>query len=368
MSNLMLTQEQLKALNDKLSNKIPEIFNYFGLEYNESTKLYYRECAVHGGDANAALNVYKTGNWVCRTQGCHQVFRNSIIGLIRGLLSRRKLNWNAPGDATVSFKDTLKFCIDFVHCKVQELESQEINECDEFIAQNKKLYPVVEPGNYHDINYVRQTLKIPDEYLINRGFSPQILSRYDIGSCEDPKKKFFNRAVFPIFDDAHKKVIGFTARSHYTECPKCHHYHCISQNCPQKEEKRKFTKWLHSYKAPVDSSLYNYWFAKDEISKTNTVILVEGPLDVLRLVVAGVKNCLAIYGVNLFTERQQIILEKLPILKIIVMMDNDEPGRQCSDRIYNKMKDIYQVVIPEYPGHDVEQLDENVLRTILATV
>lgn len=357
-----LTQEQLRVLNDKLTAKIPEIISYFQLDPGENDSCYYCECPIHRGDATAALNIYKEGFWCCRTKGCHKTFRSTIIGLIRGLLSNKYCQWLCPGDKVYGFAETLRFCQDFVG-NVPLETSEEDEAISGFLKQHAKLYiPEKESPTRIDKAYIRRNLKIPDFYLLQRNFDAAILRKYDIGACLDKNKKFYKRAVIPIFDVNHENVIGFTARSHFEQCTTCKLYH--EGDCPDKSSRKNFAKWINSYKSPVDSTLYNLWFAKHEIPKTQSIILCEGPLDVLRVVSAGYHNVVGFFGSS-FTERKQIILEKLPLRKIIVLMDNDEAGHKCRDEVLDRLSRIYKVVAPKYVGKDVEKMSEVEIQRLL---
>lgn len=363
---MYLSQAELQCLNTKLTQKLPELLEYFNIYPGENFKCYHNECMVHGGDAQSALNIYKDGFWCCRTHKCHKVFKNSIIGLVRGLLSHQKYNWMCEGDQTVSFKEALQFCLDFTNSNGKLESNSEDDELQAFIKQQAILHPPAEPENKKiDKAYIRRTLEIPDPYILReRGFTESLLRRYDIGACNDPKRKFYKRAVIPIYDYHHESVLGFTARSHLLQCAKCKLWH-YTNDCPiNKEEKRNSVKWLNSYHAPTSQTFFNIWFAKSAIQKTQSIILCEGPLDVLRLESYGIHNSVACFGSS-FPERQQIIIEKLPVRKIIVLMDNDEAGVKCRDKIVENCGNIYEVITPKYEASDVEKMTKDEIYEIL---
>ena len=128
------------------------------------------------------------------------------------------------------------------------------------------------------------------------------------------------RAVVPVYDENGHYVIGCSGRTIYDWEP----------------------KWRHSKDFPSDSSLYNYWFAKEFIKKTKRVILVESPGNVWRLEEAGVHNSVALYGGNLSTTKQ-LLLDKLGVCDIIVATDNDEAGREHAEKIISECSRFYNI-------------------------
>ena len=136
MSSLMkqstsYSQDQLKNLCDLVCDDIERLLQVLEVEdYRLTEKMVFCKCPIHDGDNESALNLYYTGesyrgNWKCRTHGCEETFRSSIIGFVRGVLSRQKYNWSSDGDKTVSFKDAVDFLLKFVN---KELDNININK------------------------------------------------------------------------------------------------------------------------------------------------------------------------------------------------------------------------------------------------
>jgi hypothetical protein len=130
-------------------------------------------------------------------------------------------------------------------------------------------------------SYIRQKLKIPAQYYIDRGYLPQTLDNYDVGLCDDPTKPFYNRVVFPIYADDYSCIVGYTARSIFSSCDSCGFYHSKLEKCPDHDNKWKYAKWLNNKDFQRDSYLYNYWFAKEHIKKTSVIFILEEAIDLL---------------------------------------------------------------------------------------
>ena len=153
---------------------------------------------------------------------------------------------------------------------------------------------------------------------------------------------FYNHIVIPIFNDDGFSVAGFIARNPSPKCIICEQYHQESDPCLKGQSKWKNTKGFHN-----NSFLYNFWNAKKYIEKTNEVILVEGPADVWRLHENCIYNSLAMFGTSL-TSDQKIILENLPITKVKIFLDPDEPGILASKILQKYLERFYTIEVIEY--------------------
>lgn len=72
-------------------------------------------------------------------------------------------------------------------------------------------------------------------------------------------------------------------------------------------------------------------------------ILVEGPYDALRLYALGVP-ALAILGTNSWTPQKAAILAGLGLKAIVVLMDNDDSGREAQDRIVDDLRRVTKCI------------------------
>ena len=206
-----------------------------------------------------------------------------------------------------------------------------------------------------DRNLIQQSLSIPASYFIERGYSEDILIKYDIGLCLNPKKEMYNRAVAPIYDNEHKYMIGCTGRSIFDKCDQCEKYHATG-TCPT-DNLWKFSKWKHSSGFRADSILYNMWFAKEFIGKSYTAIIVEGPGNVWKLEEAGFHNSVAIFGSSL-SDRQKINLDSSGAMSILILTDNDEAGHKAAEQIKSKCQNTYRVFRPTFTKSDIGEMNK----------
>ena len=364
-------QVQLKQLSDILCDDIERLLETLNIEsYKNFGKMIAMSCPIHGGDNESAFNLYHEGdhyrgNWKCRSHKCEETFKGSIIGFIRGCLSKSSLGWSKPGDEMVSFQEAINFALTFSKQDFKSIKvSKKAKEKNAFVNTVRYIKPT-NTKNETKVNraFIRQNLEIPSKYFIGRGFSKEILDKYDVGECFNSNKEMFNKAVAPIYDHSHKYMIGCTGRSIFEKCDSCKSFHDPNlPECPSKDNLWKHSKWKHSYKFKSEEHLYNFWFAKEFIKKTSSVILVESPGNVWRLEESGIHNSVALFGCSL-SDRQKMILDTSGAMTIIILMDNDEAGQKAVQQISSKCEKTYnirniEISYPDIASMSVEQIKQ----------
>lgn len=249
----LYSQYQLKRLSDVLCDDIENLLMSLNItDYKMLDKMIVMRCPIHDGDNSSAFNLYYTGdtyrgNWKCRTHGCESVFKSSILGFIRGCLSQQN-GWSNNGDTTVSFAEAIDYAINFTKTDINKYkESKHQQEKNIFIKSVHNLTSTTINTNKPKCiprNTVRKNLNIPSQYFINRGFSTEILDKYDVGDCLDTNKEMSHRAVVPIYNYDYTGMIGCTGRSIYNKCDICKSYH--TGVCPSEHERWLFSKWRHN--------------------------------------------------------------------------------------------------------------------------
>lgn len=350
-----------------------ELLHELGIRLLKSGNKYIGCCPIHGGNNSSALNLYPEGHtvpgfWKCRTHHCEQHFKKTIIGFTRGVLSHNNLNWSKNGNEMISFEDTIKWLCNFIKQDINDIKVDK-NEIErrKFAAQVSNFQK--ERARIAGIpkSIVRETLQIPAEYYIKRKYSPEILTKYDIGLCDKQGKEMSGRVVVPIYDE-HNLMIGCTGRSVYDKCTKCGAYH--TNACPAESKKWLYSKWHNAGNFNTGSCLYNYWNAKKYIKETGLVILVEGPGDIWRLEEAGIHNAVALFGCEL-TDEQQILLESSGAMSIMILLDNDDAGKEAILEIKQRLNKFYNIFVPEIKTKDIgemtiESIHEDLLPSIMS--
>lgn len=370
-----IDQAKLKIVCDDLCDNIESLMESLGVEYTTRAKMLTMSCPIHNGDNSSALNIYYEGdhyrgNWKCRTHGCEETFKGSIIGFVRGVISSHKYGWTKNGDDTCGFDEALDYCLAFLK---KDLKQIKISKTD----RDKKLFASIVSHVTSDIQNklqktfitresVRKSLSIPAQYFIDRGFSETILDKYDVGICNRSDKEMFNRAVAPIYDNDYKYLVGCTGRSIFEKCEKCKSHHSPADECPNDENKWKYSKWKHNYDFKSQNHLYNFWFAKEYILKTGIAIIVESPGNVWKLEENGIHNSLAMFGSSL-SDRQKIILDSSGAMNIVILTDNDDAGRKAAEQIKNKCQNTYRIFIPKITKSDIAEMSTEEINTEIKT-
>ena len=347
----MYSAEQLNVLCEKLADRLDEILDKLNIPLRRSGKYYQGQCFIHGGDNPTALAVSPNGMWRCYTGDCHRRYVGSILGLIRASLSKN--------DQIAPFGEVISWAESFLGISEKDLPAvkPKVSQPDWSIFIEKE----IEYNFKLTREDFRKRLVFPAEYFVKRGWSEEILDKYDVGLCVNQKKPLYGRSVVPVYDDRHKYVIACTARSPHERCPQCNCYH--GGPCP--ENKQWYSKWRHSKNFCKRSMLYNLWFAYPHIADTGQVLLVESPGNVWKLAMAGVFNAVALLGKD-FSAEQQELLEQLPIYTVTILTDNDPAGEKCKTDIVNKLKNLYRIKTPMFASKDVGELTVHQIKEVLS--
>lgn len=366
-------QAKLKIVCDEICDNIESLLQTFDIEYKFNYKMITMCCPIHGGDNPSAVNLYPEGetyrgNWKCRTHNCEKTFKGSVIGFIRGIISHQKYGWRKNGDDTCSFKEAVEFATRFIN---KDLSSIKISRAD---REKKQFTNVVNYLNNESTPQKSQitreqiitTLTIPAQYYLDRGYSREILTKYDVGLCDNPSKEMYNRIVVPIYDNEYKYMVGCTGRSIYEKCPQCKSHHNITQSCPDPDIRWKNCKWKHNADFKSQNHLYNFWFAKEHILKTGIAIIVESPGNVWRLEENGIHNSVAMFGSSL-SDRQKILLDSSGAMSLVILTDNDEAGKKAAQQINDKCKNTYRIFIPSISKSDVGEMTSEEINNEIKT-
>lgn len=362
-------QSRLKVVCDEVCDNIESLLDSFGLEYKSNNKMITMSCPIHGGDNVSALNLYPEGdtyrgNWKCRTHNCEKIFKGSVLGFIRGIISNQKYRWTISGDETCSFKEAVEYATLFIN---KDLSSIKVNKKDKEKQQFTNIvnYLNNEPTKIISRvtrNQIIKSLDIPAQYYLDRKYSKEILIKYDVGLCCKEGKEMHNRIVVPIYDNNYEYMVGCTGRSLYEKCINCKGFHNPDSSCPINDNLWKYSKWKHNMDFKSQNHLYNFWFAKQHIFKSGIAIVVESPGNVWRLEENGIQNSVAMFGSSL-SDRQKILLDSSGAMSLVVLTDNDDAGRKAAQQIKSKCQNTYRVFIPTISQEDVGEMTSEQINT-----
>lgn len=170
------------------------------------------------------------------------------------------------------------------------------------------------------------------QYAIKNGYSKDILLKTGLASGNDERMydRYQGRVIFPIHNLT-GKVVGFGARILSSDKTKAKYL-----NSPESEIYNK------------SQTLYGIFFAKNEISRLDNCILVEGYADVLSMHQAGIENTVASSGTSLTTEQIRLISRYTK--NITILYDGDSAGIHAAlrgtDMILEEGMNVRIVVLP----------------------
>lgn len=168
--------------------------------------------------------------------------------------------------------------------------------------------------------------------------------------------RFRNRVIFPIFNESNN-LIAFGGRA-------------LSSDD---------VKYINSPETLIynkGQNLYGLNFAKEEIKKSDCVILTEGYMDTIAAQEAGLLNTVATLGTALTSHQLRLLGKHTESKKIYLCMDTDPAGKKAVETIFrlaqetSKFVNLDIRVVSELPGKDLDealkQFDANTIKEKIA--
>ena len=152
-----------------------------------------------------------------------------------------------------------------------------------------------------------QKVSITD-YLVSKKYSIDKLVQYGITN-DKGHDIFINRIMFPIYDLSGNPV-AFSGRIYNTR------------------DTAKYVNTKETDKFKKGKILYNYHIAKEQLKKNDTVIIMEGQMDVIRASTIGVNNCIATMGTALTKDHKNIIRNMTN--NVVLCFDGDAAGEKAT--------------------------------------
>ncbi len=227
----------------------------------------------------------------------------------------------------MDFKQALKYLGDRVGINTGNIQIKKKT------TKYDKLYEAYQFAlKYYQNNLNSNVGKTAKSYLKGRNIGEETIKEFEIGLSLDSKDDltkllesksydlvtlnkaglssdnhdiYNDRIMFPLYDIS-GRVVGFSGRI----------YKDNGQN-----------KYLNTKETEIfkkGEMLYHYHIAKEECRKKNTVIVMEGFMDVIRASTIGIKNTVALMGTALTKDQMQLI--KRLASTIILCLDGDDPG------------------------------------------
>ncbi len=279
----------------------------------------------------------------------------------------------------ISFIEAVKKCADIAGI---ELDIK-INDYDSVPKKNKELYEIYDISQKFYQNNINSTFgKDAKEYLYSRELTDNEIKKFEIGlsldeydmlskllhqknySDKDLIKSglvnandngiydiYRNRIMFPLHD-TNGHVIGYNGRAYKGD---------ITNRYVNSKETDIFKK--RDY-------IYNYHRAKEEAREKKEIIIMEGPMDVIRASTIGINNVVATLG-TAFSSSQANLIRRLSD-NVILCFDGDEAGLKGTKSAIVELQNIGVnpkiVRLPENldPDEYIKKYGEEKFRTLLS--
>lgn len=321
---------ELKKLKQTLNNNIEVVLKKLNIEYTVFNDNLYSTCPIHGDSDNPrAFSFSTTKNiWKCWTRDCQSNYTNDIFGLINGVLATQE-------NKEIEFSDIIRWSCNTLNLNAVSYSNSEDTELeDEYFNIAKSIKPNLLNINDKVLESDFVT-HIPSDYFYDRGFKKATLKYFGVGDCVN-EGIMKERAIIPIHNDDGTKIIGAIGRSiKEYRTPKFLIY-------PKGFDKRYY--------------FYNYHRAIEKAKNTSCLYILEGQGDVWKMYEAGVHNAVSIFGKTISKE-QVNKLNRLPITKLIIIMDNDQAGREARMTIQRQLSRMYTLIFPTLSHKDVGDMD-----------
>ena len=155
------------------------------------------------------------------------------------------------------------------------------------------------------------------EYLKSKKYEENKL--IDIGlTNENGNDIFINRIMFPIYDLS-GNIVAFSGRIYNTK------------------DNSKYINTKETDKFKKGKILYNYHIAREYLKKNDSVILMEGQMDVIRSSTVGINNAIATMGTALTKDHKSILKNMTD--NIILCFDGDAAGEKATNAAIELLED-----------------------------
>lgn len=283
--------------------------------------------------------------WQCFTHRCHLQNGSDVFALVRSI---KKCSFNQAIDWILA-------SIDQNMDEIKELDPEESERLEQIIRKRSEL---VKHKRMED--ELMKHLK-PSTYFEDRGFSHEVVAEFGCGG-EWHKVGTYgeNRVIVPVYDPIDGYLIAFTCRLlDDTQIETWRPKWCHALNFA--ERRKKSADCTDEERFYASSVLFNLHRAKEFMGDPKTILLVEGPGDVMRMWEAGLKNTVAVLGTG-FSKHHRTLLHKVGCERIVSVLDGDEAGQKAGatmKRMCGDYFDYRSVTMPngKDPGdHDPAHL------------
>lgn len=250
----------------------------------------------------------------------------------------------------LDFSEAVKFLADRVGMQVPEM-SENTENIKKAKEKKERLYAILKDTAYFYVNNLYDVKATPFlKYLAGRGVDNATLKKFGIGASLDFESlpKHLTSKGYDLKDCVEAGVLGYKNNRYYDALgerliiPVINQMNQVVAFCGRILQSSGFAKYVNTKETPVFSkgnllfNINNLKKLKNEKGIKN-IIIVEGHMDVISLVSAGVENVVASMGTAL-TKDQARMLKRYSD-NVLISYDGDFAGQKASIRGLEILKD-----------------------------
>jgi hypothetical protein len=356
MPKTTITTEQKNTLRKHANRHVVYLLDQLGVSFRNRGNVLQAccPCIHHGGDRNNYSSFswrIDIGRWVCFSHHCEDWRGSDIFGLVAGIKN-------------LSFVESVEWVRDIL-----AKNSVNLNEHipDPEVQYREGHVYIHEPLKEDNLKFLH-----PDpQYLLDRGFDLEVLRKYQAGLWTRRYTFMQDRVVFPVRDHE-GYLVGYTGRTVHSE----KYFSDLGLTYAKWVHGRHFNQRPKAGEFFTGSILFNLFRAKNYLEPCRRLILVEGPLDGMKLEEAGIHNWVATLGTK-FCPSHRTLLVQYGILDLFVAYDNDLPkgpdgeragekGWERVNKVVGNLFNLHRVELP--PEKDCGDLEVAQLQEIFKDI
>lgn len=273
-----------------------------------------------------------------------------------------------------SYPEALRWLADKYGIEIPAPREQTREELEK-ISEKESLFVINEFTN----TFFQNNMHSRDEgksiglsYFVERGYSPEIIEKFQLGYCMDRSDDFTKSALEKGYKLEYLSKVGLTKTKEdrsfdFYRGRVIFPIHSISGRVlgfggRTLKSDKKVAKYYNSPESPIYNKseiLYGLYFSKGEIIKKDECLLCEGYTDVISLYQSGIHNVVSSSGTSL--TKEQVRLVKRYTQNLTILYDGDAAGIKASfrgiDIILEEGLNVKIVLFPE--GEDPDSYAKN---------
>ena len=219
----------------------------------------------------------------------------------------------------ITIKEAREILSNYTYYNEQEVKPSIFKDYDE--VEKEKVLSKLEIAPF-------RSGKSLNPYLEERGFTLETVKKFRIGWNTNTQM-----ITIPMFD-RDEELKGWVERTVID--PHEPEFKYIYGDCPK-------YKFHHLKKSKMLFPLNLVDFTKD------TIILVEGTLDVIWMHQLGYTNTLSILSASFNKDQAKLLKRHMKTNKVVLFLDNDVAGERATEGVYKILRDDFIIYNIEYP-------------------